>query len=406
MIFRYYKLNVNIENDLYSIIKRNILVYMNLMCKQIFINNSEQNIKYLVDTYKKQVKNIKKIVMRAYNNVRRWLKQDYPNLSLRDLTEDNIYIFPTKQYPDRAGFCNINTTNNSANIHLSQATIDNSQTYMEKVIYHELIHAIKGQADMATEIYNNSSPKLTHNEYQAIAHNDDIWDQGMDTVRKHTHLDARGYDTNKDITHASIMLRQLKQPHEATLVCYNCGYFTVYRTWNKDCELAKEGNFTCPKCHKNDVKLISPGPGEKELINDAFAHIHYQVAEQMPYMPVDKNRLQKRKEYQDKVNNYEFLKEMRMQAFKNVNDTYIMQFLKKYDFDKSSINNTTLDEILGNIIPDMCYDIFNKTRYNYKQQCSIKQMSYDDFISSNEYSIISELIYEFVKQQVNKLILE
>lgn len=304
-----FKLNASIKDDIESILRSNIEKYISMICDQTFTD--EKEIKYLLNKYLQHIQDIKKQVIQAYNNVRTWLKEDYPQLELNDLDPDDIYIYPDRERPNAAAYCHLNW-DDSVSIHLSKSTIKQSKTYITKVIYHELVHAIKGQADTARKIdfarkmdkfTGKTNKALTDDEFQEIAHNDDIWDQGVDSIRKHTHLDVRGYDTNKDISNAERQMSKLQYPHEATLICYNCGWYKVYEKWNNDCDQARDNNFTCPRCHQNDVKLISPDPGEKELINDALSHIHYQVSKQLPYESVNESRLKKRKEYQNMVFN-------------------------------------------------------------------------------------------------------
>jgi len=299
-----FKLNTSIEDDIESIVTSNIEIYISMICNQTFTD--EKEIKYLLNKHLQYIQDIKKQVIQAYNNVRIWLKKDYPQLELNDLDPDDIDIYADSKKPGAAAYCSLNW-DGSVSINLSRSTIKRSKTYITTTIYHELIHAIKGQADTARKIERlrkGTDNELTDNEFQEIAHNDDIWDQGVDSIRKHTHLDVRGYNTNKDISSAEQQMIKLQYPHEATLICYNCGWYKVYEKWNNDCEQARDNNFTCPRCHQKYVKLISAQPGEKELINDALSHIHYQVSEQLPYESVNESRLKKRKEYQNIVNSH------------------------------------------------------------------------------------------------------
>ena len=296
-----FKLNTSIKDDVESIITPNIEIYISMICKQIFAD--EKEIKYLLNKRLQYIQDIKKQVIQAYNNVRVWLKEDYPQLELNNLNSNNIKIYPDSKKPGVAAYCSLNW-NNSVSINLSESTVKQNKTYITATIYHELIHAIKGQADTARKIKRlrrGTNKELTDEEFQEIAHNDDIWDQGVNSVRKHTHLDVRGYGASEDISDAQYQMRKLQYPHEATLICYNCGWYEVYEKWNNDCNQARDNNFTCPRCHQKAVKLISPDPGEKELINDALSHIHYQISEQLPYESVNESRLKKRKEYQDIV---------------------------------------------------------------------------------------------------------
>ena len=394
-----FKLNTNIEDNIESIITPNIEIYISMICDQTFTD--EKEIKRLLNKRIKKEKNIKQQVIQAYNNARVWLKNDYPQLELRNLKPDNIYIYADNKHPGTAGFCSLNDVDGSVSINLSRSTINKTQTYIISVIYHELIHAIKGQADTAREINRlklETGEELTDAEFQEIAHNDDIWDQGMDMIRKHTHLDVRGYNTNKDINNAEYQISQLNKPHEATLICYNCGWCKVYAKWNKDCDRTRDGNFTCPRCHQKDVKLISPDLGEREIINDALAHIHYKVSEQIPYEPVNESRLKKRKEYQmitkqpregllDNI-----ISSMNKQIYyidSMINESNICELLEKHNYSVYDIDNDNihmmcmliLDDIIKNLFDKVCLDIIKQYQRKYNIQISF---NYHEFKNASK----------------------
>lgn len=400
------KLTVNIKNDIEDIIMTNLGNYLEYIGKRIFTD--EKEIKRILNKYNSQLSNIKKQVMQAYNNLKNWLKQDYPELKLNQLTENNIHIYPDDSRPGTAGYCRNITIGNYAEIYLSQSTANGNQTRLTDVIYHELIHAIKGQADTAKEISDielSKNHKLTHDEFQEIAHNDKIWDQGIDTVRKHTHLDVRGYNTNTDLNNANAdMFYKLKKPHEASLICYNCGWFKVYLQWNNDCDKALNGNFICPKCHKNDVKLIPAQAGEKQLLEDALNHIHYQIAEQMPYMPSNESRLKKRKEYENTIKLHNLNNNIASICIKEipnvVTDNLIMELLNNYHYTK----NNDIDEICETITGDICFRIFNKVKNKIQNQYNINiDITYDDLMELNDYSDILNTIITYIKPKVLKL---
>lgn len=395
------RLNANVQNDIEDIIMTNIGDYFEFICYKTFTD--EKEIKRLLNKSTKQLQDIKRRVMKAYDNIKEWLKIDYPDLKLYKLTENDIYIYPDREHPEAAAFC---SCKNSARkfdfpveIHISQSIANSNLTNLTKTIYHELIHAIKGQADMAAEINNIRSSehnKLNNDEYQDIAHNDEIWDQGIDTVRKHTHLDARGYDTNTDITHANVGMLQLKKPHEASIICYRCGWFNVYPQWNNDCTQALNNNFQCPKCHSNDTKLIPAQAGEQQLLEDALAHIHYKVSEQMPYMPQDESRLKKRKEYQNIVQNHKDQKQLvsliQQQIPNIVTNSYIRQILNENNINLNEYSINDVDEICDTIAGDICYKIFNQIKNSIQSQAT-----YDKFMEQNEYSDILGVIYSHIE---------
>lgn len=401
------KLTANIKNDIEDIIMTNLGDYLEYISKQIFTD--EKEIKRILNKYNSQLSNIKRQVMQAYDNIKEWLKSDYPDLKLYKLTENDIYIYPDHKYPGISAFCAQKNLAKKFNfpveIHISQSVANSDQTRLTNTIYHELIHAIKGQADTAREISDielSKNHKLTHDEFQEIVHNDKIWDQGIDTVRKHTHLDARGYNTNADISHANHGMSQLRRPHEASIVCYNCGWFNVYPKWNNDCDKALNGNFQCPKCHSNDVKLIPAQAGEKQLLEDALSHIHYQVAEQMPYMPPNESRLKKRKEYENTIKLHNLNNNIASICIKEipnvVTDNFIMELLNNYHYTKD--NN--IDEICETITGDICSKIFNKVKNKIQNQYNTN-ITYDDLMELNDYSDILNAIITYIKPKVLKL---
>ena len=248
-------------------------------------------------------------VLKAYKNVKEWLKQDYPNLELVELPAENITIVDSDNYDASCGFTFItNPMKLVADIEINRNVLDIGESALAKIIYHELIHCIKRQGKEGRLLKFLKQNNMSDHQFQKEVHNDEIWDQGSNAISKRTHLDLdSNYSSQEDnafyendniseklARYNSLLVYSLNEPHEATLICYNCGWFNIYEKWNDDCDKAVNGQFICPECRRNDVKLISPGPGEKDLINDAFSHLQNISVEIKRNLEPSKKRLQHR----------------------------------------------------------------------------------------------------------------
>ena len=133
--------------------------------------------------------------------------------------------------------------------------------------------------------------KENNNKLYAV-HSDKLWDKDVSSITNKTHLDLdytynndnqfQIYENNnmsKYLQQQDLCSRLLNKPHEVTLICYNCSWFKVYEKWNNDYDKAVNNQFVCPKCGRNDVKLISSNPRWKDLVNDAFYQLQYQSIE-------------------------------------------------------------------------------------------------------------------------------
>lgn len=404
------QLNKNIKNDIEDIIISNLGDYCEIICSKAFTD--EKELKRLLNKHTRQLQNIKKRVMKAYDNIKEWLKVDYPGLKLYKLTENNIYIYPDDEHPEALAFCTYHRVAKKFDlpvaIYISQSIANSNQTRLTDVIYHELIHTIKGNADLADEIADirlSEHNPLSDDEYQKIIHNDEIWDQGVDMIKKHTHLNVEPYyNVPPDLKNANDNMSLLKKPHEASIVCYKCGWFNVYPKWNNECTQALNNNFECPKCHSNNVKLIPAQAGEQQLLEDALAYIHYQVAEQMPYMPPDESRLRKRKEYQDVVKNHYYkdksIISYCMKQIPNiVTNNYIKQVLNDNSMDLNDYTINDVNEICETIAGDICHNIFNKAKNDIQSQ-----LTYDKFIELNDYSDLLEAVLSHIIPIISQML--
>lgn len=273
------------EEDINYLMDNKFDLYLKYACNKIFpdMRTVRQVLQHNT--------NIKNQVLRAYNNVKTWLAQDYSDLELANLRDDDIHIMSNMESGILAD-CNVVQRRNQlfVVIRINESVTYTGNTNLSSIIYHELIHAIKGQAQSAKEM-QYADKGISDAQYQAEAHNDDIWNKGSEMINKHTHLDINS-NINTDLeSNMNDILYKLNQFHEASLICYNCGWFKIYPKWDNDCELARDNQFICPKCHTHNVKLIYPSPGEKALIDDAFAHLHYTTTEQKRYKSADIHHL-------------------------------------------------------------------------------------------------------------------
>ena len=323
------------NNDINMIITTNYEFILQLILDKSYPDKTSKQ--YLINILQNKRYNIIDKVKKAYNNAKQWIKKDYPHLELLDLYDNYIavgHISGAAQTQilimDDKGSVRIPTVNDYykmkqgvykciADITINSELINLNDSALLKLIYHELVHAIKKQGDETLELttlrYKNKEPVFNPMEYQDSAHNDEIWDQGADSISNHTHLDLdfsyagdkkyTPFYENDNISHKlrslSHICNNLNQPHEATLICYNCGWFNVYEKWNNDCEQAENNNFICPECHQQAVKLIYPGPGEKELIDDAFSQWQAKSVEIKKNLEPSKQRLQYRQERKDEI---------------------------------------------------------------------------------------------------------
>ena len=304
------------RRNISNLIKNNFDKFVSYAVKEQF--PTKESIKQLLKSivrqkrqYEEVRKKIVKKVLYAYHQVEKWLKEEAPDLKLHELKENNIHIIPYDHassaycqtyFKIKNGeevYCDLNIA--------KSAILKYSDTQLASTIYHELIHYIKNQSALVYKLENlrrQRGIKTDDDELQDISHTDKIWNRGADIVSRHTHLDVNNNYFNQYLSHKNKCLYKLNEAHEASLICYNCGWFDVYNEWNKDCDQALNGNFICPECHKDHVKLIPPGPGEKELLDDALAHLHYQQVEQGSYKP-DKSRLKRQQQYLDELARYE-----------------------------------------------------------------------------------------------------
>lgn len=326
---------IQYTDDIYNIYQQYAEFILQLILSKSYPDKASKQ--YFINKLKNKRSNIIDKVKKAYNNVKQWIKKDYPHLELLDLYDNYItigYIPGAAQMQmliidDKGsiripGFKDYSKMKEGiykciASITINTELIDLNDSALLKLIYHELVHAIKKQGDETLELttlrYKNKEPLLNPTEYQNSAHNDEIWDQGADSISKHTHLDLdfsyagdkeyTPFYENDNISHKlrdlSHSCNQLNKPHEATLICYNCGWFKVYEVWNKDCDRARDNNFICPECHQQTVKLISPGSGEKELIDDAFSQWQAKSVEIKKNLEPSKQRLQYRQDREDEI---------------------------------------------------------------------------------------------------------
>ena len=100
-----------------------------------------------------------------------------------------------------------------------------------------------------------------------MAHSDKIWKDVSKLIS-----DKTGYDIQQNAREYENKTKKLNHNHEACIVCYNCGWFDIYETFDDDCEKAENNNFSCPECHSSDTKIIYPNENELSIIDDAIAN--------------------------------------------------------------------------------------------------------------------------------------
>lgn len=319
--YNYTDINPIIINKIELYLKKNFNALARVALTTLYPTDRDKQ--RVINKFIKSNQQIKETVIRAYNRVKTLLKNEAPDLELLPLKENHISV--TNQTGVFAAIVKEHTRANSIRLSLqvSKQTVDKGFAFLMSTLYHEIIHCIKNQGSEGQKLYHQrwllNKNKGNDWQHQQEIHNDEIWDRANDIIRNHTHFDLdygyasdeqypwyKGDNISKELAkYRNNLLLNLNETHEATLICYNCGWFNMYREWNNDCEQAKNDMFFCPKCHENNVKLIFPGPGEKELIDDAFTHIHYQAAEQKKQLALHPDRLKHREERSQEIQSLE-----------------------------------------------------------------------------------------------------
>ena len=220
-----------------------------------------------------------KKVQQAYKNVQEWLKNDAPELKLAILKDEDIQLVDLGN--DGEAYQYKQDGQWYAHIAINKSIIARGEAVLMNTIYHEICHCIKGQADEADEKYKNRIDKdtgeiiYTDDDFQNDAHNDEIWNKASAIVSKHSGYYIQQYENEYE--HRT---QKLNQPHEASIICYDCGWFDVYEEFDKNCEQANTGSFRCPECGSSNIKLIYSNEDERGIINDALDHLNNEMVKQ------------------------------------------------------------------------------------------------------------------------------
>ena len=221
-----------------------------------------------------------KKVRKAYDDVARWLKADAPDLELAEIRDEDIQIDTTKGsdygYSDRWMEDGVPR----AYIKIYKSTFNRGEQVLMNTIYHELVHCVVGQADDANTRYKNGEFRRTDENgetvdddkaFQNAAHNDDIWDRCSKIITQHS-----GYAIQQYGMEAESNTEALNDKHVGTILCYNCGWFHVCKTFDGDMKNAINGTYKCQNCGRTeDINVIYAGDNpsyERNAIDDAVAN--------------------------------------------------------------------------------------------------------------------------------------
>jgi len=267
---------VKIYIDMYDEKDKNVIKSMKNYLNRNFEVITERVVNYQVpdlyalknlinDNTDKDYEKIKDKVKKAYDDVKKILEKEMPDLQLAKLKDSDITILEDDSYGESNSYIEDGETH--CTIAIGRSLLSRGESVLMNTIYHELCHCIVGQGEEADKAWEDGKFKNKEDDYQDMAHSDKIWKDVSKLIS-----DKTGYDIQQNAAEYENKTKKLNHNHEASIVCYNCGWFDIYETFDDDCEKAENNNFSCPECHSSDTKIIYPNENELAIIDDAIAH--------------------------------------------------------------------------------------------------------------------------------------